>query len=52
MEDSNTINTENSPLVSQPRSSSRPNVLFDPRGPYVRWIAVFFMCFLSFGKTL
>jgi hypothetical protein len=26
------------------------NKLLDPRGRYLRWIALFFMCFLLFGK--
>lgn len=49
MEDSSTINNENSRLI-QSQTATKHNGLLDPRGPYLRWIAVFFMCFLSFGK--
>ena len=43
------INDENTPLVRQQGTTTHTGLL-DPRGPYVKWIAVFFMCFLSFGK--
>jgi MFS family permease len=49
MEDWNSANNENTPLVN-PASTTTHNGLLDPRGPYLKWIAVFFMCFLSFGS--
>ena len=45
-DDSVTVNGENNPLVTRQVHTG----LLNPRGPYLRWIAVFFMCFLSFGK--
>jgi hypothetical protein len=51
MEDWNSANNEDTPLVN-PTTTIKHNGLFDPRGPYLKWIAVFFMCFLSFGKTI
>jgi hypothetical protein len=51
MEDSNTINNENIRLVS-PQTTPSYHSLLDPRRPYLKWIAVFFMCFLSFGKII
>ncbi len=38
---------ENTPLVVQTSN----NKLLDPRGRYLRWIALIFMCFLPFGKS-
>ena len=26
--------------------------ILDPRGPYMNWIALFLMCFLSFGMKI
>jgi hypothetical protein len=37
---------ENATLVDETLN----NKLLDPRGRYLCWIAVFFMCFLLFGK--
>jgi len=50
MEDSNAINSEHNRLVN--RQETTHHGLLNPRGPYLKWIAVFFMCFLSFGKTI
>ena len=51
MEDWTSSNNENTPLVVPSEQTPRHGLL-DPRGPYLRWIAVFFMCFLSFGKKI
>lgn len=51
MESSTEANNENTPLVGV-INEPFGNRLLDPRGPYLRWIAVFFMCFLSFGKKI
>lgn len=51
MEDRNPSDDENTPLVASTGTTPRAGLL-DPRGPYLRWIAVFFMCFLSFGKKI
>jgi hypothetical protein len=52
MEDWNTANNENTPLVAPSNTSTTHKGLLDPRGPYLKWIAVFFMCFLSFGMKI
>ncbi len=49
MADWEPANNENTPLV-QSQSTTTYHGLLDPRRPYLKWIAVFFMCFLSFGK--
>jgi hypothetical protein len=38
---------ENAPIVDQTSN----NQLLDPRRRYLRWIVVFLMCFLPFGKA-
>ncbi len=48
MVDETAVNNENTPLVNSSDTKSY-NILLDPREPYLKWIAVFFMCFLSFG---
>jgi len=50
MEDWNSANNENTPLVHPQSTTTTYHGLLDPRRPYLKWIAVFFMCFLSFGK--
>ncbi len=50
MEDWNSVNNERTPLVNPQTTTTSYNVLLDPRRPYLKWFAVFFMCFLSFGK--
>ncbi|CAF1059338.1 unnamed protein product [Adineta ricciae] len=47
MEDSTAINSERDRLVTTPASATG---ILNPRGPYLKWVAVFFMCFLSFGS--
>ncbi|CAF0855017.1 unnamed protein product [Adineta ricciae] len=47
MEDSTAINSERDRLVTTPASTTG---VLNPRGPYLKWVAVFFMCFLSFGS--
>lgn len=46
--------TENDPLISSADQTQdvkeKPRGLLNPEGPYLRWIAVVFMCFLSFGE--
>ena len=49
-EDSVAINNENNRLVNRTTTPTTHSGLLNPRGPYLKWIAVFFMCFLSFGK--
>jgi hypothetical protein len=49
MDDSTVINSEIVRLVNRPGTTQYHGIL-NPRGPYLKWIAVFFMCFLSFGK--
>jgi hypothetical protein len=49
-DDSVTINSENNRLVNRQDTAPVHTGLLNPRGPYLKWIAVFFMCFLSFGK--
>ena len=51
MDDRYATNDENTPIVTTTSTTPRAGLL-DPRGPYLRWIAVFFMCFLSFGKKI
>lgn len=49
MDEVDAINDERNPIVDREREAAQKGLL-NPRGPYLRWIAVFFMCFLSFGK--
>jgi hypothetical protein len=51
MDEADTVNSEIVRLVDQRAAAGSHRGLLDPRGPYLRWIAVFFMCFLSFGKN-
>ena len=53
MDESNTINSEHTRLVrrTDAETAASQKGLLNPRGPYLRWIAVFFMCFLSFGES-
>lgn len=49
MDEVDTINSERVPIVNRSSTTTETGLL-NPRGPYLRWIAVFFMCFLSFGS--
>lgn len=51
MDDTNINSDDQVPIVNQPEKTTY-NGLLDPRGPYLKWFAVFFMCFLSFGKII
>ncbi|CAF0894574.1 unnamed protein product [Rotaria sordida] len=49
MEGSSPVDDEQTQLVNR-QGTRTYHGLLDPRGPYLRWVAVFFMCFLSFGS--
>ncbi|CAF4967508.1 unnamed protein product, partial [Rotaria socialis] len=45
------VNDDNEQIILVPRQETTSyHGLLDPRRPYLKWIAVFFMCFLSFGS--
>ena len=50
MSETENTDDETRPLVEGNVPKTEHRGLLNPRGPYLRWIAVFFMCFLSFGK--
>lgn len=49
MNEVDSISNERAPIVDRSSTTVEKGIL-NPRGPYLRWIAVFFMCFLSFGN--
>ncbi|UJR07131.1 hypothetical protein I4U23_011419 [Adineta vaga] len=50
MYDGTSNNSEHAPLIRRSSSEKTYNHgLLNPRGPYLKWIALFFMCFISLG---